>query len=161
MLYYGRAIDITLLAVLNTLGSAQSKGGEELLKATHQLLDYCSTHPDVKISLKHKVGQEGIFFGHKGEKGMTKHNCAVLPIVQIIKNFMSSATEAELGATFINAKEALYLKTILEEIGYPQPSIKIHMDNSTANEIVNGTIKQKYSKAVDMRFHWLKDRVNQ
>ena len=34
-------------------------------------------------------------------------------------------------------------------------------DNSTANEIMNGTIKQQRSKAIDMRYYWLKDRVEQ
>jgi hypothetical protein len=34
------------------------------------------------------------------------------------------------------------------------------MDNSTAFGIMNETIKQKRSKAMDMRYHWLKDRVH-
>ncbi len=35
------------------------------------------------------------------------------------------------------------------------------IDNSVANGIVNGTMKQKRSKAIDMRFYWLKDRQSQ
>ena len=31
-------------------------------------------------------------------------------------------------------------------------------DNSTANGIMNGTIKQQKRKAIDMQFYWLKDR---
>jgi len=34
---------------------------------------------------------------------------------------MSLAAEAELGALFINAKEAVYLRQILMEMGHPQP----------------------------------------
>eukprot|EP00536_Pseudo-nitzschia_multiseries_P009450 jgi/Psemu1/23220/gm1.23220_g len=34
-------------------------------------------------------------------------------------------------------------------------------DNNTAEGILNGTIKQKRSKAIDMRFYWLKDRAEQ
>jgi hypothetical protein len=32
--------------------------------------------------------------------------------------------------------------------------------NTTATGYSNGTIKQKRTKAMDMRFYWIKDRVN-
>jgi hypothetical protein len=34
-------------------------------------------------------------------------------------------------------------------------------DNTTATGYSNGTIKQKRTKAIDMRFYWIKDRVKQ
>ena len=34
-------------------------------------------------------------------------------------------------------------------------------DNSTADVIMNITVKQKQSKSMDMRFYWLQDRVKQ
>ena len=34
-------------------------------------------------------------------------------------------------------------------------------NNSTVDSIMNGTIKQRRSKAIDMRFYWLRDRVSQ
>jgi hypothetical protein len=34
-------------------------------------------------------------------------------------------------------------------------------DNSTVTGFANDTIKQKISKAIDMRFYWIKDRVSQ
>ena len=37
----------------------------------------------------------------------------------------------------------------------------LQTDNSTACGFVNGTIKQKYTKAIDMRFYWLRDQTNQ
>jgi hypothetical protein len=76
-----------------------------------------------------------------------------------MKNVMSSAAEAELGALFHNATEACSLRTILEEMGHPQPPTPIQTDNSTAAGIVNRTVKQRRSKAMDMRFYWLQDRV--
>jgi hypothetical protein len=42
---------------------------------------------------------------------------------------MSSAAEAELGALFVNAKEAAYLRQILTEMGHPQPHTPIQTDN--------------------------------
>jgi hypothetical protein len=34
-------------------------------------------------------------------------------------------------------------------------------DNTTATGYSNGTIKQKLTKAMDMHFYWIKDRVKQ
>lgn len=56
---------------------------------------------------------------------------------------MASAVEAEVGALFMNAQEAVVIHTCLEEMGYPQPSTPLKTDNSTAKGIITGTIKQK------------------
>jgi hypothetical protein len=37
----------------------------------------------------------------------------------------------------------------------------IQTDNSTADRVVNGKIQPKATKAMDMRFYWLKDREAQ
>ena len=37
----------------------------------------------------------------------------------------------------------------------------MQVDNSTAIGFINNTIKHKRSKAIDMRFQWIKDRVKQ
>ena len=74
---------------------------------------------------------------------------------------MSSAAEAELGALFINAKEAIYLRQILTEMGHPQPPTPIQTDNSTAEGVVNMRVQPKRTKSMDMRFHWLRDREAQ
>jgi hypothetical protein len=44
------------------------------------------------------------------------NNGAVLNIAHIIKNIMSSATEAELAGLYIMACEAVYIRIILEEL---------------------------------------------
>jgi hypothetical protein len=46
-------------------------------------------------------------------------------------------------------------------MGYPQPATTIVTDNSTANGIVNDTVKQQRSHAIDMRYHWVRDRIVQ
>ena len=74
---------------------------------------------------------------------------------------MSLAAEAELDALFINAKEAIYLRQILEEMGHPQPRTPIQTNNTTAEGVINNKIQAKCTKAVDMRYHWLYDREAQ
>ena len=87
-----------------------------------------------------------------------QNNGAILNIAQIIKVVMSSAAEAELRGLFINAKEAVHLSNILTEMGHPKPPIPMQTDNSTANGVINNKIKPKQTKAMDMWFHWLRDR---
>jgi hypothetical protein len=48
-------------------------------------------------------------------------NRAILIISKFLKHVMSSAA-AEIGAVFINAKEAAVLRTTLQELGHPQTS---------------------------------------
>ena len=89
------------------------------------------------------------------------NNSAILTIATIIKAVMSSAAEAELGALFINVKEAMHLRHVLEEMGHPQPRTPIQTDNTTAEKVINNKIQPKRTKAMDMHFHWLRGREAQ
>ena len=86
------------------------------------------------------------------------NNGAILTTAQIIKAVMSSAAEAELAALYINAREAVQIRNILEEMGHKQPPTPIQVDNSTAVGIVTNKILPKALKAMDMRFHRLRCR---
>ena len=75
---------------------------------------------------------------------------------------MASAAEAELGGLFLNGKETVDLRERLREMGHPQNEpTPIQTDNSTAMVISNNRIKQRRSKAMDMRFHWVRDITTQ
>jgi hypothetical protein len=82
-------------------------------------------------------------------------------LAKIVKSVMQSAAEAECGGLYMNAKEAVPMGITLEESNHPQPATPIRADNSTADGIMNKTVKQKQSKSMDMRFYWLQDRVEQ
>jgi hypothetical protein len=80
----------------------------------------------------------------------------------IIKAVMSLAAEAELGSRiYLNAREAVYLWQILEEMRHPQPKTSIQTNNTTVEGVLNNKIQPKRTKAMDMRFHWLRDREAQ
>eukprot|EP00804_Cyclotella_cryptica_P022383 CCRYP_015922-RB/>CCRYP_015922-RB protein AED:0.47 eAED:0.47 QI:0/-1/0/1/-1/0/1/0/161 len=102
----------------------------------------------------------GHFFLSENDK-VPRNNGAILTLAQIIKSVMSSAAEAELGALYINAREAIPIQHLLEELGHTQPPTPIQIDNSTALGIVSNIIQPKRTKAMDMRFHWLRCRTNQ
>ena len=46
-------------------------------------------------------------------------------------------------------------------MGHYQPPTPVQVDNSTALGIATGTIKQRKSKAMDMRLYWIRDKINQ
>jgi hypothetical protein len=49
------------------------------------------------------------------------------------------------------------LQLILTKLGHPQPPTPIHIDNATIVGIVNKTIKQQRSQAMEVRYFWLLD----
>eukprot|EP00804_Cyclotella_cryptica_P020077 CCRYP_014880-RC/>CCRYP_014880-RC protein AED:0.43 eAED:0.43 QI:0/-1/0/1/-1/1/1/0/207 len=99
----------------------------------------------------------GHFFLSHNEN-VPRNNGAILNIAHIIKHVMSSATEAELAALYIMAREAVYIRIILQEMGHKQPPTPIQTDNAMADAVINGKVQPKRTKAMDMRFHWLRDR---
>ena len=110
----------------------------------------------------------GVFFLANAPDGKTDignftplMNGIIHVVCKILKNVMASAAEAELGAVFINGQDAVPIRTTLAEMNHPQPATPIQVDNSTAVGIANKTIRQRQSKAMDMRFYWTTDRINQ
>jgi hypothetical protein len=109
---------------------------------------------------KSRVG--GFFYmcnTNKNDKKLT--NATILIVGKFLKHVMSSAAEAEIGAVIINAKEGAVLRTTLEELRHPQPATPMETDNNTATGYSNGINKQKRTKAMDMSFCGIKDRVKQ
>jgi hypothetical protein len=179
LLYYARAVDPTLIMQINVLASEQPNATEVTADKVIKLLNYCNTQQETKIcyhasamilhihsdtsylsenEAKSTAG-EFCYMGNatKNDKQLT--NGAILIVSKVLKHVMSSAAEAELGAVFINAKEGAVLRTTLEELGHKQPLTPMETDNTTATGYSNGTIKQKRTKAMDMLFYWIKDRV--
>ena len=74
---------------------------------------------------------------------------------------MASAAEAEIGATFINGKEAVPIHTPPRRIGYPQPATPLRVNNLTAKGSAEDFIKHKRSKEIDISFYWIKDCESQ
>ena len=77
----------------------------------------------------------------------------------IIKFFVESSAEAELGEFFLNCKEGRIMWLTLQEMGHPQPAMPIHCGDMTATGITNDTIKKQRSWSMVMRFFWVTDQV--
>jgi hypothetical protein len=110
------------------------------------------------LNPKEKAEQQLIFISPTQNKP-DFHNGAVLVLSAIIKHSMASASETELAALFYDCKEAIPLRTTLEEMGHPQPGpTPVTTDNTTAIGLTLNTMTPKASKSMDMRLQWLKCR---
>jgi hypothetical protein len=88
-------------------------------------------------------------------------NGGVDVISSIIPAVVSSASEAEYAALFLNAQTGTGIRNTLSDLGYPQSATLMICDNTTAVGITNRSSKMRKSKAIDMRFHWIRDRSDQ
>jgi hypothetical protein len=98
------------------------------------------------------------FLSPKQNSSKHIHNGPILAISTVYKNVLSSVMEAEVAGTFVNAKEGVNVTNILNDMGHPQPQTPLLTDNLTTFGIVSGKMNQQLSKAIEMRFYWLKDR---
>ena len=177
LLYYGRAVDSTLLTALSAIAARQSNGTQAVAEACHQLLDYVATHPNAGIryhacdmilavhtdaSYLSELGGKSRAAGHfylTNKNDEDFNNGAILTLSSIIKHVMSSASEAELAALYYGCKQAAPIRVTLEEMGHPQPApTPVTTDNITAQGLTMGTMTPKASKSNDQRFNWLKCR---
>ena len=95
------------------------------------------------------------------DEPIPKWNGPVLTIAQIMKFFVASASESELGAIFITAQAMVSQLNTLEEMGWKQPRSPIQTDNSAAVGVVNNTIVPIKLKTMDRRLYWLRCRNSQ
>ncbi len=189
-LYSARAVDSSMLVPLSSLAAAQTKGTQQTAKALAQLLDYAATHPEPKVRFKASdmvlwIDSDASYLSEPGSRSRIggyhflsdrpkdpdkppgpddpppMFNGAIDVPCQIMSMVLASATEAETAGLFVNTQRGASTRRTLEEMGWPQPQTPVKTDNACAAGIANKTIKQKRSKAMDMRFDWVRDRVKQ
>ena len=113
-----------------------------------------AVHSDASYLNQPKArSRAGGHFFMSNNSDIPPNNGAILNIAHIIKHVMASATEAELAALYIMAREAVYIRIILEEMGHKQPPTPIQTDNAMADNVVNKKIQPKCTKAMDMHFY--------
>ena len=76
-----------------------------------------------------------------------------------MRNIMVSAAEAKYDTLFVNAQISVPIHTTLYKMGWKQGPTAIQVDNYTAVGISTKEFRQNKSKAVDMGFYWIKDRI--
>jgi hypothetical protein len=169
------------MTAISNLDSQQATATEDTSTKLLQLPNYCATHPnatihyhtsDMILNIQSNAGYLNepearsragghFFMSSKPTNGEQQHNCAVLTLSTILRMVLASAAETEIGALYLNAKEGVNIWNILWELGHPQHVTPMQTDNTTAHGILRGTCKKQRSKAIYMRFYWVRDRAQQ
>jgi hypothetical protein len=180
-MYYGRAVDPCILVALNEISTEQAKPMTATRGKTDMLMDYLHTYPNAAIrfyasDMILKICSDAAYLVLPKAKSRVavhyhlgwKHNPgrvngAVAVLCQTLKNVVGSATEAKIGGVYTGGRHGAPMITALEEKGQKQPSTgtPFETDNSCAHGILNSKMRQKLSKAFDMCFWWMKDRIKQ
>ena len=170
-LYYGRAVDTTILHTTNNLSSQQSKATTNTIKDYNCMLDYLATHPQATIRYHASPMQLHVhsdasyltapearswagrhfWLSNEHHHQSIPYNGPIHSLVKIQKNVLTSAAEAEVGALYLNVKEAVPSHVALQELGHPQQQTPITIDNSTAMSIANNECKQIKTKTTSKR----------
>jgi hypothetical protein len=162
-LFFSRAVDSTLLCPISAIASQSSKPTEDTMQQTLQLLDYLATqegavlsyhvsnmvlavHSNASYLSKSKAqSQVGGHFFLSSDTTVPPNNGEILNIAHIIKNVMSSATEAELAGLYIMAHKVVFIRIILEELGliHLPHHYKLIMQWRTASSMAKNKKKPK------------------
>ena len=150
-LYYARAVDCTMLTVLNKLSTTQTTktATTKIMDKIIWFLDYAATHPDAKVryhasgmvlhiqsdasylSVKNAKSRVGGHFYLNAIRNSEEppSNGPLFIVCNILKNVVVSAEEAELGALFHNGQEGVILRTTLNEMCHKHMATPIKTDN--------------------------------
>ena len=149
------------------------------MTAAHRLIAYCARYPnnfiryhacDMILHIQSDASYlsrpearsvaGGMFYVGNHDQPTTI-NGAIHAISSIIPAVVASVAEAEYAALFRDGQQGASLRHILNALGYPQPATVILCDNKCAHGIATDTIKPKRTKSVDMKSHWIQDRIRQ
>ena len=70
---------------------------------------------------------------------------------------MTSAADAEIGALYINSRQAIPARHLLEEMGHKQPPTPIQTDNTTALGFVTKNLQPKATKSTEVNYWFMRD----
>lgn len=177
--YYANAVDATLVTRTNKVSSMQASPTVAVEEAAERLLQYVHQWPAAELvyyasDMRLIVHSDGSYLSESDARSRvggvsycgntdddTLINGPIKCISRILDCVVASAAETEYGSLFYNAREAAEQRNTLTDMGHPQETTLIVCDNSCAVGVANSTTRQRRSKAWDMRFHWIRDRVRQ
>ena len=78
-----------------------------------------------------------------------------------MRNVLTIAMEAELGALFVNCRRGAETRMDLTDMVHAQPPTPTVVYRSTEDAFVNDSIRQQCSIEINMRLYWVRDRGKQ
>lgn len=176
-LYYSRIIDVTMYEPTTAICAQLSAPTKNTMKAIDRLIAYSVQFPNHKVrymacDMHLVIASDASYLTlpRGGSKAGGHHYCTnkndvdkINGHIQVlsvrIPTVCSAVSEAEYAAAFLNAQHGSFERAVLDALHYSQGITMILCDNTCAIGIANDTLTLKRSKAIDMRYHWLRDRV--
>ena len=149
-LYYGRAIEYSILPALNDISSAQAQPTIKTKQKAQRLMDYVHTYPNAYIRFytsdmilhvdsdaaylvapKARRRIAGYFHlsDHPNIKKPPKLNGAILVECKILRHVVSSSAESEVAGIYQNYGIATPIRQTLQALNHPQPPTPLKTDN--------------------------------
>jgi hypothetical protein len=179
--WYAKQVAIDLLphvAILSTHQTKPNKNTKPSMEAIqgylkmwgeHKLRYYASDmilHIIADASHGTEITKEGkhrsrdAYYAYLGTKDPSYINAPISVHTGIITGIPASAAEAEINSNFNSGKAGLYMRQMLDDMGYKQSTTIIFTDNICAKEYANDTIKGTRLRHIDRKHEWMKYMVN-
>jgi hypothetical protein len=184
-LFLTRMVCPSIELAVNRLGSTQSQATDLELKATHRLLQHLAWNDNPSITFRpsnmqlviHSDGSHGseshsrsraagvFYFGDPYFEGpddlshLSKMQAPTATLCAIVPTICQAVNETEYATAYMNAQKGTAIRITAAAFGHPQQPTAIIYDNELSGGMANNTCKLRRSKAVSMRYHWLRDRV--
>jgi hypothetical protein len=166
-----------MLLGVDHISREQANGTQATMDKVIRLLEYAATFPDATLvyypsdmvlignvdgsyNSEPNARSRAALFSYLGRTNDTNFvNGPIECLTTIIPTVVTSAAETEYASLFIGGKALLPIRYNLLDMDCIQPATVIITDNAAAKGIATNTCKQRRSKSMDMRYHWIRDRV--
>ena len=177
LLYLAIMVRFDILVAVTRAASLQADPTERVMEMVDHIIGYLKKEPNLGVSYrasdmiitadsdasynseaKSRSRTGGyIYFGRKEDDQWVNGPVAVLSAIQRL--VATSACEAEYVALFETGKSVEAMRNIADALGLEQETTTINCDNQAATAIANDTAREKRTRHMNMRLHWVKDKV--
>ena len=147
--------------------------GRSHWKATQRIIKYLKTHKNRGLFYKYGTGKHIKLVGYCDSDYNSDKDDRISTTGYVFKingrtitwnskkqaSTALSTSEAEYMALCEAAKEAVWLRRILEELGFPQDTTTIYEDNMGAVLFTRNNVNHKRNKHIDIRYHYTRQLV--
>ena len=174
LLYIGKQTRPDILNVVNQLSRFFEKPDTTHWKAAKDVLRYLKSTINLRLTftknssmkligdadadwsgdLDDRKSTTGYYFKFQG------NGAAISWEVKKQSTVALSSTEAEYQAMAAAVQEAIYLRSLMKDFGYPmEESTQIGEDNQSCIKMCHNPVMHKRSKHIDTKLHFIRERV--
>ena len=174
LLFIGKQTRPDILHVVNQLSRFLDKPDESHWKAAKHVMRYLKGTIDLRLTflknsnldiigdsdadwsgdLNDRKSTTGYYFKFEGSGGAISWEVKKQATVAL------STVEAEYQAMAAVVQEAIYLRALLEDFGFPmKKAIDIGEDNQSCIKMCHNPVMHKRSKHIDTKLHFIRERV--